>query len=265
MGSRIRPLKKLGQHFLKDPSVARRIVQSMGIESGDSILEIGPGEGMLTAELLRTQAKWVWGVEVDTRCCDVLKGRFGREPAFQCISADVLKLDLNEKMFGEVPVRVVGNLPYGLTSPILFFLLDNRERIRDCYIMVQKEVAERLASSPGCKAYGVPSVLFQAYASIDKLFPVPPGVFYPVPRVESMVIRIGFYTQLPYEIEEERFFRRVVRQAFQQRRKMLKNTLRDLLTGSADNAGIDVDLRRRPESLSVEEFIRLSNTLRGSV
>ena len=259
-GSGIRPLKRLGQHFLRNPSVARRIVDSMEIGEGDYILEIGPGEGVLTDFLLKSPAVKIVGVEIDPRLTSWLRERFGQNPRFELLEEDILKLDLSSILQGK-PFRVVGNIPYSITTPILFHLLDQRERIIDFTVTLQKEVGERIISAPGCKAYGIPSVFFQTFSRAEFLFPVSRKAFTPVPDVDSVVLRFQFYDRPRYEIADVSFFRHLVRTAFGQRRKMLKNTLKSLAPKNVKLDGGVIDLSRRPEDLTAAEFAELSNVL----
>jgi 16S rRNA (adenine1518-N6/adenine1519-N6)-dimethyltransferase len=260
IGSGVRPLKRLGQHFLRNPSIARRIVESMEIGEGDHILEIGPGDGILTDFLLKHPAGRIVGVEIDPRLSSYLEERFGREPRFELLMEDILKLDLSSIQHGKL-FRVVGNIPYSITTPILFRLLDQRERIIDFTVTLQKEVGERIVSSPGCKAYGIPSVFFQTFSSVEHLFSISRKVFTPVPDVDSVVLRFQFHDRPCYEIADVSFFRHVVRTAFGQRRKMLKNTLKSLATKGMALDGGNIDLNRRPEDLTAAEFAELSNVL----
>ena len=169
MLSGIRPQKRLGQHFLRDRSIAERIIQSMSIGCEDRVLEIGAGEGVLTERLIESPARRIVAVELDSRLAGWLKGRFEQNERFEIIEADFLKLDLGPLFSGDWKIRAVGNIPYSITTPILFRLLDDREKVRDVTVTLQKEVGERIISPPGCKAYGIPSVLFQSSGGVDDL------------------------------------------------------------------------------------------------
>ncbi|MFH1943916.1 MAG: 16S rRNA (adenine(1518)-N(6)/adenine(1519)-N(6))-dimethyltransferase RsmA [bacterium] len=257
----IRPVKRWGQHFLKDRSVARRIVKSLNIRSGECILEIGSGRGVLTEFLLESPAEKIIGVEIDRRLTPGLKVRFGEDGRFELIEGDFLQLDLNAMFEKEKRVRVVGNLPYSVTSPILFMLLDHRSMIDDATVTVQKEVGERILSLPGSKTYGIPSVLFQLHSRVERLFPISRRAFIPVPEVESLVIRIGFLERPLFNVVDADFFCGFIKTIFGQRRKMLRNTLKHVVHEEADLGKVTFDLRRRPEELSVEELVRLSNEM----
>ena len=261
MRSGIRPLRRFSQNFLTDPIFARRLVEAAGFRPEDAVLEIGPGEGILTQCLLESPAGRVVAVEIDRRCADFLRSRFAGEKRFRLIEEDFLKTELPEPDPPGGKWRVVGNIPYAITSPILFRLLDIRSSISDFTLTVQKEVAQRVASPPGTKAYGIPSVLLKQHAEVRLLFTIPPGAFRPVPRVDSAVVHGRFLDQPKYTVDNEAFFRRIVKTAFGQRRKMLHNTLKPYLPGAAAPSGLEEFLKRRPESVSVEEWAMLANRL----
>lgn len=261
MLSGIRPQKRLGQHFLRDRSIAERIIQSMRIGCEDRILEIGAGEGVLTERLIDSPARRIVAVELDSRLAGWLKGCFEQNERFEIIEADFLKLELEALFSGEQKIRAVGNIPYAITTPILFRLLDKREKVRDITVTLQKEVGERITSPPGCKAYGIPSVLFQMQSRIDVLFSIPRQAFYPVPKVDSIVLRFQFLDRPLHDVDDLSFFSRMVKTAFGQRRKMLKNTLKSLVVDEKRFLDAPIDLHRRPEELSVADFAVLSNAL----
>ena len=261
MRSGVRPLKRFGQHFLKGRSVAERIVESMDIGEGDCVLEIGPGEGVLTEFLMDSAAERVIGVEIDRRLADWLRERFGQNERFELVEGDFLQLDLSTLVRRGKKVRVVGNLPYSITTPILFRVLDHRAWVKDLTVTVQKEVGERIASPPGSKAYGVPSVLFQVFSQVEVLFFIPRKAFYPVPKVDSSVLRFRFFDRPLHEIEDVTFFRDLVKTVFGQRRKMLRNTLKKIVKDEKILETVSADLFQRPEELSVSQFVRLSNEL----
>lgn len=261
MGKGITPQKRLGQHFLRSADLARRIVGALEIDEGDTVLEIGPGEGILTEALLESRAGRVVTIELDERCCRILEDRFGQDDRLSIINKDILKIDPCEWAEGNELIRVVGNLPYYITSPILFHILDRRDCIRDIVVMVQKEVGDRIVSLPGTKVYGIPSVLFQAFSKAERLFHVSRDQFRPIPEVDSTVIKLTFYKEPPYAIEDVAYFQKVVRTAFGQRRKMLKNTLKSLVKDEEILQSLPVDLSKRPEALSVAGFVQLSNAV----
>ncbi|MCK5145802.1 16S rRNA (adenine(1518)-N(6)/adenine(1519)-N(6))-dimethyltransferase RsmA [bacterium] len=255
----IKPIKSLSQHFLIDDIISDQIVDSMDIQAGEHILEIGPGEGVLTDRIMNTPAARLTAVELDRRLSMFLRVRHESDSRFTLIEDDFLNVDLNDLAAGN-KMRIIGNLPYSITSPILFRLLDCREIISDITVMVQKEVADRLTSMPNCKAYGIPSVLFQLLAKVEHICDVAPNAFRPPPKVHSAVIRISILDTPKAHVQDFEEFRTLVRTAFGQRRKMLRNSIRAWLPEN-ENIELPVALTRRPESLSVLEWAQLSNTL----
>lgn len=262
----VRPKKRLGQHFLTDPNTVRRIVDAVGAPPGAPVVEIGPGEGALTGTLLERYPGLV-ALEVDPEAVGHLRHRF---PGLDVREGDVLDADWRSLAAGEeapthaasgpspdpTSLYVVGNLPYYITSPILFSLLDAREHLARAVVMVQREVADRLAAGPGSKAYGIPSVLFQLYADVRLLFPVSRHCFRPKPAVESAVVAIDFGGAGPPDVAFGPL-QRTVRAAFGQRRKMLRNSLGPL----AAAAGREVPewaAALRPEAVSPADFVRLA-------
>ena len=243
--------KRWGQYFLADTNLLRKLAVLIGASTSDSILEIGPGGGALT-ELLAPRVNDLGGIEIDGDLFHLLSGRADLENC-TFINEDVLKLDWRQLRFGTENVRVVGNLPYNITSPILFKLIEGHPFWYDCHFMIQKEVAERMAAPFGSKTYGRLSVNLQARADIEIILNVPPEVFVPKPQVESAVVRITPLTGEPLSQSESDALSRVTRLAFGQRRKMLRNSL-----ASLEIDGTQFDLSQRPEKLDVPEFIRLA-------
>jgi 16S rRNA (adenine1518-N6/adenine1519-N6)-dimethyltransferase len=259
--SGIRPLKRFSQNLLKDPGFARKLAESLGIRSGDTVLEIGPGEGILTRFLLESPAVKVIAVEIDRRFAAWLRKRFSEEKKFRVLEEDFLKTNLQNLTPEGSKLRVVGNIPYSITSPILFHLLDNRESIRDFGLTVQKEVCLRVVSPPGSKTYGIPSVLFQLHAEVRMLFVIPPGAFSPVPKVDSAVLYGRFYGKPKFDVADEAFFRIFIKTLFGQRRKMIRNTIQLWAAKDEDLGVFSPFLDKRPEALSVGELVALSNHL----
>ena len=251
----VRAKKFLGQHFLKDLSIAQRISET--ITSGPTI-EIGPGMGVLTQYLLKNPNIQLTAIEIDRESVVYLKEWY---PELYLIEGDFLKLDLNI-IYPEGEFNVIGNYPYNISSQIFFKVLDYKDRIPVCSGMIQKEVAERLASKPGKKAYGILSVLLQAYYDIEYLFTVDEHVFNPPPKVKSAVIRMTRNKRRRLDCDEA-LFKTIVKTAFNQRRKQMRNSLRSLL----DIGNLTLDnrlewfLTRRPEQLSVEEFVELTKLI----
>lgn len=258
MSAEFRPRKRLSQNFLTDPNIARKIVGCMNIQSGDCIVEIGAGTGALTGYLLQSPAKEIIAVELDARLIARLRSQFHDRSQLTLVHQDFLKFDFGPLIIRGQKLRLIGNLPYGITSPVLFHILDHREYIQDMVVMMQKEVGQRLSASPCTKAYGIPSVLFQAVSTIGNLFTVPPNAFRPVPGVESIVLHIKFTRQIRTNAPDWNLFVKIVRTAFNQRRKMLRNTLGKWIS---KNERVPIDLKRRPEQLTVEEWKQLSNAI----
>lgn len=256
----IRPHKKLGQHFLIDPAVIARMIAAAQVGPEDTVLEIGPGLGALSENLPGVSAR-LYLVELDTLLADRLRRRFVGDTRVHVITADFLSLDL-PATFPEPEIRVVASLPYNVATPILFRLLEHRDKFSEATVMVQKEVAERLSAAPGTKAYGVLSVFIQLYATVQTICTVEPRSFFPAPEVRSQVVRLVFQNHPRVAVQNEKIFRQVVKAAFGQRRKTLRNALRaagyrDLDTVSAR---VGIDLQRRGETLDLAEFAALANT-----
>jgi 16S rRNA (adenine1518-N6/adenine1519-N6)-dimethyltransferase len=263
------PRKKYGQNFLTDHNVLNRIVQTSGIRPGEPLLEIGPGRGALT-RLLAAQSGRLVAVEIDRDLVAILTREFDGDPRVEIVSSDILRCDLAELLSSRSQDRwrVVANLPYNISSQVLFLLLDHITLFSGLTLMLQKEVAERIASGPDEKEYGILSVFCALHCDVDLAFTVKPGSFHPVPKVSSAILRL---TPLPgprYQVGDELFFRRLVKSAFGNRRKTLWNCLKghfaaddSHLRSTLDVCGIDP--ARRGETLSLEEFARLSLTLQG--
>jgi 16S rRNA (adenine1518-N6/adenine1519-N6)-dimethyltransferase len=248
----IRPKKSLGQHFLKDLSVAERIAGVLPETSGLPVLEIGPGTGVLTQFLLENKQQ-LTVVELDKESVAYLNKHYP-ELHGRIIEADFLKMDLNDLFPGQF--AVIGNYPYNISSQIFFKVLDYKDKIPFCAGMLQKEVAERLAARPGKKAYGIITVLLQVWYDIEYLFTVEPEVFDPPPKVKSAVIRMTRNKRTTLDCDET-LFKTVVKTAFNQRRKTLRNSLKSLLKEKNITPTLPV-FDKRPEQLSVEEFIELT-------
>ncbi|MGE0682257.1 MAG: 16S rRNA (adenine(1518)-N(6)/adenine(1519)-N(6))-dimethyltransferase RsmA [Candidatus Binatia bacterium] len=257
----IRPYKRLGQHFLVDPTVIDRMIAAARIGPNDTILEIGPGLGVLSDQLAELAAR-LYLVEVDRVLAERLCGRFSRNERVRVIAVDFLSLDL-PVTFPEPTIHVVASLPYNVATPILFRLLEHRRQFPEVTVMIQKEVAERLTAVPGTKAYGVPSVLTQLYAMVETICTVGPRSFFPAPKVESQVVRLIFQETPRVAIREEKAFQRVVKAAFAQRRKTLRNTLKAAGYQNLETveSNLGINLQRRGETLSLEEFAALANVL----
>lgn len=250
----IRPRKRFGQHFLHDQSVISRIVAAIDPRPGDELVEIGPGLGALTGALL-DRAGRLEVIEIDRDVIPVLKERVGARGTLVVHEADALNVDLAALAAGR-HLRVCGNLPYNISTPLLFHLLDAAPVIRDMHFMLQKEVVDRMAAGAGDPAYGRLSVMIAAAASVEALFDVGPGAFRPPPKVHSAVVRV-IPRPAPFEIADPARFSRVVAAAFSQRRKTLRNSLRGVVTEQAF-AAASVDPGRRAETLTPAEFAALA-------
>lgn len=248
----VKPKKSLGQHFLKDLEIARRIAGTLDAFKHQPVLEIGPGMGVLTRFLLEAGHD-LTVVELDTESVDYL-GRHFPELEGRIVAEDFLKLDLAQLFPG--PFCVIGNYPYNISSQIFFKVLDYKDRIPCCSGMLQKEVAERLAAGPGSKTYGILSVLLQAWYDVEYLFTVSETVFDPPPKVKSGVIRATRNGRTTLGCDEK-LFKTVVKTSFNQRRKTLRNSMKPLLGKDFPHYALPV-FDRRPEQLSVEEFIELT-------
>jgi len=249
--------KRFGQNFLVDDQIIDRIIRAIQPGVSDNIVEIGPGQGAITGPLL-TSAGSLQTVEVDRDLARILSSRFGDNPGFRLHLGDALNFDFG-LLADRGPLRVVGNLPYNISTPLIFHLLKYAPYIRDMHFMLQKEVVSRMAAGPGNKTYGRLSVIVQYHCTVTDMFTVPPTAFRPVPKVDSAIVRLtprGEDSGIE-KATDLSFFYTLVKTAFQQRRKTLRNTLKSLsLSGEPS-----VDMSRRPETLSVNEFVRLSNEL----
>jgi 16S rRNA (adenine1518-N6/adenine1519-N6)-dimethyltransferase len=248
----VQPKKRLGQHFLKDDNIARKIVDSLQLTEG-SVLEIGPGMGVLTKFLLELPDIECFFIETDRESIHYLNETFP-EHADRFIQADFLKYNLDSLFPGKF--AIIGNFPYNISSQILFKVLEHRQQVTQVVGMIQKEVAERLAAGPGSKTYGILSVLLQAYYRIEYLFTVNETVFIPPPRVKSAVIRLTSNDREKLDCNEALFFK-VVKTAFNQRRKTLRNSLKSFYIDYERGEVTDL-AGKRAEELGVEDFVRLT-------
>ncbi len=253
----VRPKKNLGQHFLTDLSIAKRIADTVDACPDIPVLEVGPGMGVLTQYLIE-KPRPVKVVEIDTESVAYLNERW---PALidNIIGEDFLRMDLST-IFGGKQFVLTGNYPYDISSQIFFKMLDNKDLIPCCTGMIQREVALRMASAPGNKAYGILSVLTQAWYDVEYLFTVDENVFNPPPKVKSAVIRMTRNSVTDLGCDEA-LFKRVVKTVFNQRRKMLRVSLRQILSADAVSAGFfeqDI-MTKRPEQLTIQQFVELTN------
>jgi len=256
----LRPKKSLGQNFLIDENIARKIVAALEIEASDAVLEIGPGRGVLTKYLIEAAEK-VLAVEIDRGLAGQLQERFSSAGNFRLLNEDVLKLDLPAALDSERQWKVIGNVPYHITSQIFFKLFEHREKFSSAVFMIQREVADRIAAAPNCKDYGILAVFCQFYAEVEKLFHVSRNVFVPKPDVTSAVLRLKMRRNLPLASDELKIFTELVKRGFGQRRKMLRNSLKDAVDFPADWDQIDFNFEKRPEQLRVGEFVALAQQI----
>jgi 16S rRNA (adenine1518-N6/adenine1519-N6)-dimethyltransferase len=249
----VRPKKHLGQHFLKDENIAGKIAGSLKL-STLPVIEVGPGMGILTKYLLESKDRDCYFMDTDKESIEFLNSKFPGQ-AERFIHADFLKYNLSS-LFQD-HFAVIGNFPYNISSQIFFKILDNRHQVTEVVGMIQKEVAERLAAGPGSKTYGILSVLLQAYYRIEYLFTVNETVFIPPPKVKSAVIRLTRNETIKLDCDEELFFK-VVKTAFNQRRKTLRNSLKSFYI-DYERGGVEHLAGKRAEELGVEEFVMLTN------
>jgi 16S rRNA (adenine1518-N6/adenine1519-N6)-dimethyltransferase len=253
------PRKRFGQHFLHDQTIIQRIIQAVRPEPGQALVEIGPGLGALTVPLL-TIVQVLDAVELDRDVVPILEERCAGLGQLQVHRADALHFDYCSLARGEGDLRVVGNLPYNISTPLLFHLAAQSHCIRDMHFMLQKEVVDRMAAQPGGGDYGRLSVMIQYHCKVTPLFNIGKGAFQPPPKVESSFVRLVPYAQPPVKVDSEHALAQVVTQAFGQRRKTLRNALKNLLDEQQIiDAGIDPKLR--PERIDLKQFAELSNRL----
>ena len=260
----LRANKKLGQNFLINESIIYDIVKKANVTREDVVIEIGPGLGSLTKELINN-AKKVIAIELDPNMIDILKSRFGIFDNFEVIYGDVLKIDLEELIKGYDSVKVVANLPYYITTPIIMKLLEDKLKIKSITVMVQKEVGERICATHKDKEYGAITVSVQYYSEPQIIIDVPKENFLPAPEFDSCVIRLDMREKPPVFIKDEKLFFRLVKGAFTQRRKTINNSLtcsgksKEEIMAALNKLGIDSKLRA--ENLSIQQYADIANTL----
>lgn len=254
----LRPRKRFGQHFLHDPHVIDRIIHSFAPQPGEHIVEIGPGRGALTGQLLAAAGR-LDVVELDRDLVVQLPERFAEKGDLHVHAADALRFDFAQLTTTPRQLRVIGNLPYNISTPLIFHLLEQASAIHDMLFMLQREVVERMTAPPGSKVYGRLSVMVQYACEVENLFIIRPGAFQPPPKIDSAMVRLLPRKQPIYDVDLSDLAQ-VVKQAFSQRRKTLRNTLRHLLSvESIKKAGIDPG--RRAEQLELGEFAALARVL----
>lgn len=255
-----RARKRFGQNFLRDPGIISRIVRAIAPRPGDRLVEIGPGQGALTEPLVEAADGRLEVIELDRDLIPGLRVQFFNFPDFIIHEGDALKFDFRALRGEGEPLRVVGNLPYNISTPLISHLLEAGDAVADMHFMLQKEVVERLAAEPGGPDWGRLSVMAQYRCRVDALFTVPPEAFVPRPKVESAIVRLTPHPQLPHPADDETLLFHVVRQAFGQRRKTLRNNLKGRIEADALEA-LGIEPSRRPQTLTIEEFVRIANHL----
>lgn len=259
--SSIPPKKSLGQNFLTNLSIINKILTAIDPKLTDQLVEIGPGQGALTFPLLE-RAKKITAIEIDKRLITELKNQCSTIGDLRLYHQDVLTFNFKDLVKEKEPLRIVGNLPYSISTPLLFHLIDQIKYILDMHFMLQKEVADRITAKPNTKDYGRLSVMIQYHCQTKKLFNVPASAFFPKPKVESAFIALIPFKTLPYPSHHFETFKQLVRETFNHRRKMLSHTVKTMIPNAQipwDSLGISP--KARPETLSVKDFVALSNLI----
>jgi 16S rRNA (adenine1518-N6/adenine1519-N6)-dimethyltransferase len=252
-----RARKRFGQNFLHDQGVIHSIARTINATAKQHVVEIGPGQGALTADILAGGCR-LDAIELDRDLIPILQQRFANQPNFSLQQGDALTFDFASLASDGEKLRVVGNLPYNISTPLIFRLLDQHQLIADMHFMLQLEVVNRLAATPGSKNYGRLSVMTQYYCEVQSLFEVPPEAFDPIPKVQSAIVRLAPHKQLPHPAEDVETLRTVLRTVFNMRRKTLRNSLKNLLNADQISA-LDIDPGARPETLTLQQFVTISN------
>ena len=261
------PKKRLGQHFLVDRNILNKVVRAAEVGKEDVVLEVGPGLGQMTVALAR-HAKKVIAIEIDERLVAILKQKVENYPNVEVTQDDILKVDFKRFFKKEARlVKVVANLPYQISTPLLFRFIESREIFSTLTLLLQKEVAERMVASPGPKEYGPLSIFIQAFSDVSIQFIIKPSAFFPPPKVESALVHMAWREKPMIEPDDEEWFKRVVKACFSYRRKTLSNALKHSELSLPESVEsrmerIGIDPRRRPETLTIEEFGSLAEALK---
>ena len=257
MAAQIKPLKKFSQNFLRNKYYAEKIVDALNCEANDIIVEIGPGHGVLTELLIKKEFKKLSVIEIDQRLAILVKNKFPID--LTVIQDSVLNVSF-EQLAIDGRIKIIGNIPYNITSDIIFKIVDNYKYINRAVLMVQKEVASRLVANPKTKDYGILTIFVGYHSSVQRLFDVSRDYFNPVPKVDSSVVCLDFI-----DFENKNFnyplFKKIVKAGFKTRRKMLRNSLKKMLISNDINNLSSIDLDKRPEELSIEDFKLLTNEI----
>ena len=251
--------KRFGQNFLIDHGIIRDIVRAVHPHKNDCIVEIGPGKGAIT-QLLADSCDNLSVIELDRYLVPWLKVKFEHHPNFQLFQADALQFDFAQLVRQNQPIRIVGNLPYNISTPLIFHLLSYSTQVRDMHFMLQKEVVKRMAAKAGDSAYGRLGIMVQYYCDVENLFEVPPTSFDPAPKVDSAIVRLVPYKDLPHKATNIKTLENLVNVAFQQRRKTLRNALKQLLTPDTIEQ-LPIDTSARAEDISLADYVATSNLL----
>ena len=251
-----KPLKKFGQNYLVDKNTILKFVNAFNPKSDDHIIEIGPGRGAITTELA-SRTKFLTAIEIDDRIIGELTKKF---PQVNFIFDDILKIELSQILNPKFKYRVIGNIPFNLTSPILFKLILNRNYFSDASFIIQLEVAQRIVAKPNSKSYGILSVLLNYFAEVNLEFEISPNVFYPKPKVKSAVIKLDFNKKLEDDLDIHLFIK-VVKASFGNRRKTLKNSLNNSIFKGCNFVGLDIDFSKRAENLTITDFVKITQFL----
>lgn len=251
--------KRFGQNFLIDHGVIRDIVRAVHPQKNDVIVEIGPGKGAIT-QLLADSCDNISVIELDRDLVPWLKVKFEKHPNFQLFQADALQFDFAQLIKPEQALRIVGNLPYNISTPLIFHLLTYSTQVHDMHFMLQKEVVKRMAAQAGDSAYGRLGIMVQYYCAVENLFEVPPTAFDPAPKVDSAIVRLVPHKELPHPATNFKTLEKLVNVAFQQRRKTLRNALKQLLDPSIIEQ-LPIDTSARAEEISLAEYVATSNLL----
>ena len=262
------PRKRWGQHFLVDPNILKKVIRTAQVEKEDVVLEVGPGLGEMTLALAR-QVKKVIAIEIDSILVAILEKKMKDYPNVEVVKGDILKVDFNQFLKKEGhPIKVVANLPYQISTPLLFRFIESKEVFSTFTLMVQREVAKRLVASPGNKEYGSLSIFVQLFSNLSIRFLVKPSAFFPPPKVDSAVVYMEWKEKPMIEMNDKEWFKRVVKACFGYRRKTLINALKHSELTLPESIGlkmeeIGIDPRRRPENLTIQEFVSLAEALKS--
>jgi 16S rRNA (adenine1518-N6/adenine1519-N6)-dimethyltransferase len=250
--------KRFGQNFLQDEAVISRIISGINPLPGDQVVEIGPGLGAITEYLLDSLDGKLTVVELDRDLVPILRTKFFNYPEFEIHEADALKFDFNALASADSPLRVVGNLPYNISTPLIFHLLENITHLKDMHFMLQKEVVERMAAQPGDSLYGRLGIMSQYYCRVQPLFIVAAEAFSPVPKVESAIVRLVPHAEYPHPVDSIERLQTIVKSAFMKRRKTVRNALAGIVAPEALEQ-LDIDVSLRPENLTIAQYTALAN------